>query len=311
MRGSQTVIAIAIVLLICTAAKSQVTYTVTTSADAFLPTGSPNNPSGSNLTGLNFGGAGTLVIAPSNSVKGEFESVIKFDLAGTTNLFNTSFGTNNWLITDIALELTSNYGAGGVQPNNPIFNVISGGKFVIAWLSDDSWREGTGNPNLPTTDGVTYDSIPDLLASAHEILATNTYAPPGVNVHVTWPLPLRSNLVADVATGGEVSFLFSAADDQINYLFNSRSYGRGNEPLIRVTAAPLLRILSGRFTNGSFHLTGLGIPHTSYQIQASANLTATNWQTVGIVTANDAGMMEFNDAASTGQPQRFYRLARE
>lgn len=296
-------------LCFCSCAKAQVTYTATTSADAFLPAGSTNNPAGSNLSNLNFGGAGTLVVAPSDSVKGEFQSVIKFNLAGATNLFNASFGTNNWLITNIALELTSNYGASGVQPNNPIFNVISGGQFVIEWLSDDSWLEGTGNPNLPTTDGVTLDSLPDLLVSPHEILTTNTYAPPGVNVHVIWPLPLRSNLVTDVATGGEVSFLFYAADEQINYPFNSHSYGRSNEPLIHVTAAPLLRILSSQFTNESFRLTGRGAPNTVYQVQATVNLPATNWQTTGIVTANYAGTIQFDDFTAAGQARRFYRLA--
>src|SRR6266481_2097290 len=150
-------------LVICFVARAEVTYTGTTSADAFLATGSSNNPVGTDLTGLNFGGAGTLVVAPASSVKGEFQSVIKFNLSNGVALFNTACGTNNWTVGGISLELTSNYGVGGVQPNNPIFNVINGGQFVIEWLSDDDWVEGTGNPNLPTTDGVTYDSLPSLL----------------------------------------------------------------------------------------------------------------------------------------------------
>ena len=178
---------------VCLLAEAQVTYTVTNNADAFLATGSPANPEGSNLTGLNFGGAGTLVIAPASSVKGEFQSVIKFNLSNGIALFNTTYGINNWTVGGVTLELTSNYGVGGVQPNNPIFNVISGGQFVIEWLSNDDWVEGTGNPNLPTTDGVTYDSLPSLLMGPHEILCTNTYTPPGVNVPVTWTLPLSTN----------------------------------------------------------------------------------------------------------------------
>ncbi|MGC3961677.1 MAG: hypothetical protein QM813_28260 [Verrucomicrobiota bacterium] len=308
MRFGQIVI-LAALLWIFTKAPAQVTYTTTTSADAFLPSGSANNPTGSDLTGLNFGGAGTLVIAPANSVKGEFQSVIKFNLAGAANLFNASFGTNNWIVTSLALELTSNYGAGGVQPNNPIFNVISGGKFVIEWLANDDWLEGTGNPNLPTTDGVTYDSLPDLLAAPHEILATNTYVPPGVNVHVTWLLPLRPNLVADVATGSDASFLLYAADEQINYLFNSHSYGRGNEPLLHVTAVPRLKILSGYFAAGAFHLTGSGVANAVHQIQTTTNLATANWQSLGTVVANDAGLIEFEDAAAVNHPQRFYRIS--
>ena len=90
--------------------KAQVTYTGTDYADAFLATGSSNNPEGTDLTGLNFGAAGTLVVAPAASVKGEFQSVLKFNLSNAVALFNTNYGAGNWIITGISLQLTSNYG---------------------------------------------------------------------------------------------------------------------------------------------------------------------------------------------------------
>ncbi len=292
-------------------ATAQVTYTGTDYADAFLATGSRDNPDGSDLTGLNFGGAGTLVVAPVTSAKGEFQSVIKFNLSNAAALFNTNYGAGNWTITGISLELTSNYGTGGVQPNNAIFPVISGGQFVIEWLSTNDWVEGTGTPNLPTTEGVTYDSLPDLLSDPREILCTNTYTPPGNNVPVTYTLPLNTNLVAEVAGGGDVTFLFYAADDQIGYLFNSYSYGRGNEPLILVTANLMQpEMLAGYFTNASFHITGRGVVNLQYQIQATANLATANWQTLGTVTADSAGAIQFDDTTVSNQPQRFYRLSR-
>jgi hypothetical protein len=298
---------------LCSIATAQVTYTVTTSADAFLATGSTNNPVGADLTDLNFGAAGTLVITPASSVKGEFQSVIKFNLSGATSLFNATYGTNNWTITGLSLELTSNYGTSGVQPNNAIFPMISGGQFIIEWLSNDNWAEGTGTPNLPTTEGVTYDSLPDLLSGAHEILCTNTYVPPGNNVPVTYTLPLDTNLVNGVSGGGDVTFLLYAADNQIGYLFNSYNYGRGNEPLINVTVAlnaVQLKILSGYFTNGLFHLTGIGGMNLQYQVQANSNLATTNWQTIGTATADSAGMIQFDDTTITNHPQRFFRLSR-
>jgi hypothetical protein len=49
------------------ACRAQSSYTINnTIADAFMAAGSPSNPLGANLTTLNFGGAGTLAIAPSN-----------------------------------------------------------------------------------------------------------------------------------------------------------------------------------------------------------------------------------------------------
>ncbi|HWY32468.1 MAG TPA: hypothetical protein VNX46_17020 [Candidatus Acidoferrum sp.] len=291
--------------------RAQTTYSGTDYADAFLATGSPDNPEGTDLTGLNFGGAGTLVVAPATSIKGEFQSVLKFNLSNAVALFNTNYGAGNWLITAISIELTSNYGTAGVQPNNSIFPVISGGQFVIELFSNDNWVEGTGRPNLPTTDGVTYDSLPSLLSGTNTIIATNTYLPPGNNVPVIYSLPLNPNLVASITAGGDVSLLLYAADDQIGYLFNSYSFGHGNEPLINVTAmvnlVPL-RIMSGYFTNGVFHLSGIGGANTQYQVQANSNLATTNWQTIGVATADNAGVIQFDDTTSN-QPQRFYRLS--
>jgi hypothetical protein len=56
-----------------------------------------------------------------------------------------------------------------------------------------------------------------------------------------------------------------------------------------------------------FHLTGLGVPNAQYQVQANSDLTTTNWQTLGTVTATN-GFIEFDDAYATNQ-QRFYRLS--
>jgi hypothetical protein len=299
-----------VLLGVCLAAPAQTTYSGMSVADAFLATGSPDNPEGTNLTGLNFGGAGILVIAPAGSVKGEFQSVVQFDLAGATSLFDTTYGTNNWTVSGISLQLTSNYGGAGDQPLNPIFPAANGGSFVIEWLSNNAWSEGTGTPSMPTTDGVTYDSLPVLLSGAHDILCTNTYSPPGDNVPVSYPLPLDTNLVAEVMQGGSVTLLFYAADNQISYLFNSYNYGRGNQPLIHATAnGAQLELVTGVFTNGVFHLAGLGVANQQYQVQATTNPARTNWQVLGTVTSDGGGLIQFDDLTAANQAERFYRLS--
>ncbi len=291
-------------------ARAQVTYTNTDHADAFLATGSSANPEGTNLTGLNFGGAGTLVIAPATSLKGEFQSLIGFSLSNAVALFNTNYGASNWTITGISIQLASNYGTAGVQPNNAIFPVISSGNFVIEWLSTNGWPEGTGSPSLPSMDGVTYDSIPGLLSGPHEILCTNTYVPPGNNVPVTYALPLSTNLMTEILAGADATFLFYAADNQIGYLFNSYSSGHDNEPEIHITAN-LVRpaILSGYFTNSFFLVLGRGVASLQYQIQATSNLTATNWPVLGTVTADGTGAIQFEDTSVSNQLSRCYRLS--
>jgi hypothetical protein len=309
MNCSPAIIICLTMLALGSIGKAQVTVTNMTVADAFLATGSPYNPEGADLTELNFGAGGTLVVAPASSYGGEYQSLLKFNLSNTVCLFNTNYGAGHWLITGVSLALTSNYGTSGVQPNSAAFPVITGGKFAIAWLSNDHWAEGTGTPNVPTTDGVAYNSLPDLLSGPHEILGTNTYTPPGNNVPVSYALPLTANLVAETACGGNVTFLLYAADNQIGYLFNSYNYGRGNQPRLLVTAAPLVKILSGTFTSGVFRLAGVGSNNTSYQIQASTNLAVANWLTIGTATADSSGAIQFADAGASNQPQRFYRFS--
>lgn len=83
-----------------------------TTADAFLSGASPT---------LNFGGAGTLAIAPASSTKGEFDSVIKFNLMGAVSQFNTTYGAGHWQLNGLTLSLASNFGGQGEQPNNNLF----------------------------------------------------------------------------------------------------------------------------------------------------------------------------------------------
>ena len=297
--------------VLATSASGQTTYSVKSSADAFLATGSPSNPSGTNLAGLNFGAAGALFIAPESSVNGEFQSILGFDLSGASNVFNAAYGTNDWNVTGISLTLRGNNGMTGEQPMNLIFPPISGGNFVIEWLSNNGWAEGTGTPITPTMDGVTYDSLTTLQSGPTAILSTNTYTPPGDFVPVTYPLPFNSNVVAEIMNGAQASFLLYAADNQIGYLFNSTNFGRGDEPLMNVAANYIPpRIVAGYFTNGGFQLIGSGLSNLSYSIQANGDLTQTNWQTLGAVSADGAGVIQFNDTNAAAQSGRFYRVVK-
>jgi hypothetical protein len=47
---------------------------------------------------------------------------------------------------------------------------------------------------------------------------------------------LDANLTAGAASGGDVNLYFYAADNQVNYLFNARSYA-SNRPELTLTVA--------------------------------------------------------------------------
>ncbi|MFV0415359.1 MAG: DNRLRE domain-containing protein [Chthoniobacterales bacterium] len=236
----QTALVGACALALSTLSVKAATFSSTSVADAFLATGSPGNPLGSNLTANNYGGAGALAVAPSTALKGEFQSLIRFDISGAAATFDGAYGNGNWQITSINLRMASNFGNQGAQPNNSIFNTVNGGAFNIQWLADDSWIEGTGNPSNPQTIGVNYNSLGTLLGGAHETVGAFTYTPPGKNVQVDWNLNLTSAFLADATTLGELSFLLSApSSGGASMMGNSRSYGTsGNHPFLTVTAIP-------------------------------------------------------------------------
>jgi hypothetical protein len=193
-----------------------------TTADAFLASGPTGGP---NLSGLNFGNAGTLAVAPAGSPKGEFDSVIKFNTAAAVSQFNATYGIGNWQITGFTLSLASSFGTQGAQPGNTNFNTINGGSFGIDWLGNDSWAEGTGGGNgAPAGASISFNSLSTLFSAGSASLGSFTYTPPGNGIYENYLLPLNSSLVSDAAAGGDVSLYFFAADNQVSYLFNSREF---------------------------------------------------------------------------------------
>ncbi len=229
-RSSLLAAACGMILVFPFAGNASTSFTINnTTADAFLSGASPT---------LNFGSAGALAIAPASSAKGEFDSVIMFNTASAVSQFNTTYGAGNWQITGITLQLASNFGTQGAQPNNAIFNTINAGSFGIDWLANDSWMEGTGGGNGAANGAVSFNSISSLLAPGFDSLGTYTYTPPGNNVYVNYSLSLDANLVSDATAAGAVSLYFYAADAQLGCLFNSREFA-SNHPELTLTAAPV------------------------------------------------------------------------
>ena len=63
-------------------------------------------------------------------------------------------------------------------------------------------------------------------------------------------------------------------------------------------------------TDGAIRLLGVGQPLLSYQVQMTTNLAAPDWFTVGTVTADGGGKVQYSDFTPTTTATRFYRLAR-
>jgi len=206
-------------------------------ADAFVTTGPTNN-----LSDNNYGGAGALGISGSGAshsgtgFRGLFDSVMKFDLSGAKASFDSAYGVGQWTISSITLSLAT------TTANNAIFNDNSGGQFEIRWMEDDSWTEGTGNPNAPGASGITYNSLPDYVGINDESMGVFSFdaSTGGADGTVlTYTLTAGSGLTGDMQDGSVASLEFLPATDGSSYLFNSSSFGTASRrPLLTVAAVP-------------------------------------------------------------------------
>jgi hypothetical protein len=105
-------------------------------------------------------------------------------------------------------------------------------------MQNDSWMEGTGMPNSPTTDGITFTTLPNFTSPQDETLGTLDFDGSTTGT-ATYPLSLTSAFLSDAASGSLVSLRLSAVGASIAYLFNSRS-------IIMVTSRPELTITAGQ-----------------------------------------------------------------
>jgi hypothetical protein len=191
------------------------------SADAFVAAAQPAN---------NYGAAGALAIAAPELSNGEFQSVMRFDASAAKGTFDALFGLDGWEIQSVTLRLTA------TSPNNPLFNVPAAGQFQIEWTQNDTWVEGTGGPNNPSTSGISFSTLPAFLGGADESLGSFSYNG-ATSGSTTYSLALTSGLTTDIAAGDAVGLRLFAADGVVSYVFNSRNFPTASgRPELSITA---------------------------------------------------------------------------
>lgn len=190
----------------------------------------------------NYGGAGALAVSASGLAKGEFDSLLRFDLASAKTSFDALYGAGAWTLQSLTLTLTAQ------SPANAIFNgngagpggtnVNLAGQIGVRWIANDSWVEGTGTPNAPTTNGITFNGLGALLGGANESLGTFAFGGETAGAS-NYSLALTPSFTADAAAGQMVSLVVQPADAGVSDLVNSRSVGTASlRPVLTVTAVP-------------------------------------------------------------------------
>jgi hypothetical protein len=279
-------------------------YTNTPSdKDAFVRALAPNS---------NYGGGGALSVSGTNATvnnptNGAFDSFISFNTAAMVSNFNSTFGGGNWTVTGASLALTQN-----PVPGNPVFN-SGNGNFQIRWLANDTWTEGSGNPNAPTTNGITYAQENNYLNSNRDLnlgVFDFTGASP-----ISCPLALPATFVTNMQAGGEVGFFLTAVDPSIGFVFYSRSFA-GNPsvlPKLIVTAAAQ-PVISGIQTSGADLIISAanGVSNGTYFTLSTTDLSqpVQQWTPVqtNVLAAGGNFTVHLTNAAAMG-PLRYFILA--
>src|SRR5262249_2732056 len=97
------------------------TFSTNSIKDAFVATG----PSG-NLSSNNYGGGGALTLASAALPKGEFQTVMEFDLSAAKAAFDTQYGVGQWTAQSVTLQLNASVHA------NAIYNSTGPGQFFVS-----------------------------------------------------------------------------------------------------------------------------------------------------------------------------------
>jgi autotransporter-associated beta strand protein len=87
--------------------------------------------------------------------------------------------------------------------------------------------------------------------------------------------------------------------------------GDGNDTVLTQLTLPVppqwLSVTS--LTNQQIQLTGNGVNGVAYTVQANAGLNPTGWLSIGSVTGQVNGLLQFRDTNAPNLPARFYRLS--
>jgi hypothetical protein len=224
MRTAYLSLPVAAFLAASLQAASPTSVTLNPTQDAFVSSANAGN---------NYGSAGALLVNAAGLSKGEFDSLLQFNLASAKSTFDSTYGVGLWSVQSITLQLTS------AMPNNGIFNSpAAAGSFTLTWMQNDSWLEGSGTPmSQPVpVDGITYTTLPSFRSGSDQVLGTYSFLG-GTSGNSTYTLGLNSFFVDDVMGGNYVSLLALPADSAIVYTANSQNFGTSSSrPLLTVTA---------------------------------------------------------------------------
>src|SRR5580698_3943601 len=264
---------LAVCLCLCAASSvtAQVILTNYPVADTFVRSLDPTH---------NYGGAGALSVSgpiATNVIgqqEGLLDSFMRFDVSTVASNFNSIYGMGRWGISSVILVVFEQ-----TDVNNTDFNG-GVGPFEIRWIATNTWTEGTGKPNNPTTDGIVYNDEPSLLNPT--IGSLGTFVNGGTDGVVQLSLGTNANFVSDISTGNLVSlFLTATTNSTVGFTFHSRNFVDPTQfPYLQITAVPIPPITSLMVVGPDVKISFATTNSVSYSVEYNTNLVAGAWITL-------------------------------
>jgi hypothetical protein len=256
----------------------------------------------------NYGGAGALSVSgpiATNVIgqqEGLLDSFMRFDVSGVASNFNSIYGTGRWGIGKVTLVVFEQ-----TDVNNTDFNG-GVGPFEIRWIATNSWTEGTGKPNNPTTDGITYNDEPSLLNPT--IGSLGTFVNGGTDGVVRLSLGSSTSFVSDLSTRSLVSlFLTATTNSTVGFTFHSRNFVDPTQfPYMEIIAVPISQVTSLVITGSDVKISFTTTNGVSYSVEYNTNLVTGSWNTLTNGISGTGGIVTFTGSGAATLPQRFYKV---
>jgi hypothetical protein len=279
---------------------AQVVITNVPVADTFVRSLDPTH---------NYGGAGALSVSGPIATnilgqqEGLLDSFMRFDVSSVVSNFNSIYGAGRWGVSSVILNVTEQ-----TDVNNTVFNG-GVGPFEIRWIANDTWMEGTGKPNNPTTDGITYNDEPSLLNSNLD-KSLGAFFNGGTDGVLRLSLGMSSSFVSNLSTRNLVSlFLTATTNSTVGFTFHSRNFVDPTQfPFLEITAVPISQITSLVIIGSDVKISFTTTNGVSYSVDYNNDLVTGSWNTLTNNITGTGGIVTIMDSGAAELLRRFYRI---
>lgn len=190
---------------------------------------------------------GNLAITNTGGYSTPSNEAFHFDIGGTVDSLNATYGAGNWTVDNVTLSFNSSY----ARQNNSRFGVGSG-TFDILWVENDNWYQSAGTPTDKQLNPIYASNQTGLNAWAgtSSLLGSETFTRVGTTGYVglNYSLSEQGSFVQDILTASAsgdkaVSLYLMGTSDTLGMIIFTGGQGQSLPTLsfdvVSVVTAPV------------------------------------------------------------------------